>query len=448
MAEVKKRIGGCSDHCGRTSKPEDKTGMFVVEELKFLERFRGTMICAKYTPSGPQRDEMKKDSLLTKEFVTLNIASFLAQINMAIFYQLHQYLIRIGIDQEWAGFLIGVFSLAGVLMQPILSPFVNIRNARRTLAVGVCVTIAALMLYRWATSFPTLLGVRIIHGIGFITFTTAMNAILVSYIPVRRSGQAFGLISVNMLLPMAVVPALLGWLSIGPDRFVDMLTITACLMVPTALLPSLISGKNVSVKLGDGQKKVRIWQEIKQDFSDPRIPVLLFTNFLNFLAYTPVFFLFKEFAEGRGIKNPGAFFSVATAAMMAIRLVAGHLFDRLYKARMLIGTLFLVSFGYSMLVFARPATYLLFAVILGVGWSLFMPFLNALLFDCSKASARALNLNLSMVLLQLGYFVGPIIGTTILQRAGFSGVFLYCGFVTAAAACLNLFFIKSYERRR
>ena len=395
-----------------------------------------------------KRAPANKESLLSGGFVTLNVASFLAQINMAVFYQLHQYLIRIGVGLEWAGFLIGVFSLAGVAMQPVLSPFVNIRNARRTLTFGVIVTMAALLSYRWALSFPALLIVRIIHGMGFVTFVTSMNAILVSYIPVRRSGQAFGLISVNMLLPGAVVPGLLGLLKIGPERFVDVLTVTACLMVPTAILPNLVRPKDVTVKIGDGVKKIRVWQEIKQDFVDPRIPVLLFTNFLNFLAYTPVFFLFKEFAEVRGISNPGAFFSVATASMMAIRLLAGHLFDRLYKARILIGTLFLVSFGYAMLIFARPSTYLINAAIVGVGWSLFMPFLNALLFESSKASARALNLNLAMVLLQLGYFVGPIIGTAILGRSGFSGVFLYCGLVTFSGACLNLFIIRSYERRR
>jgi MFS family permease len=397
---------------------------------------------------GLKKTQVKTESLLSKGFVTLNVASFLAQINMAVFYQLHQYLIRIGVGQEWAGFLIGVFSLAGVAMQPILSPFVTIKNARRTLTIGVCVTIAALLSYRWAHSFSALLIVRVVHGIGFVTFTTSMNAILVSYIPVRRSGQAFGLISVNMLLPGAVIPGLLGILKVGPERFIDVLTVTACLMVPTAILPRLVPPKDMTVKIGVVEKKINIWHEIKQDFADPRIPVLLFTNFLNFLAYTPVFFLFKEFAEVRGISNPGAFFSVATVSMMAIRLLAGHLFDRLYKGRMLIGTLIVDSFGYAMLIFARPGTYLIYAAILGIGWSLFMPFANALLFESSKASARALNLNLAMVLLQLGYFVGPIIGTAILGQAGFSGVFLYCGLVTFSAACLNLFIIRSYERRR
>jgi predicted MFS family arabinose efflux permease len=390
---------------------------------------------------------MKRESLLSKEFVILNVASFLAQINMAVFFQLHQYLLTLPIDQRYAGFLIGVFSLSGVAMQPVLSPFVNERNARRTLVIGVFVTIGGLLMYRWATSFPSILVVRIIHGVGFITFVTAMNASLVSFIPPARSGQAFGLISINMLIPMAVVPALLGWLNLGPAHFVDVLTVTAALMVPTALLPLFVLSGRQSRGPAIDHRKRGVWSEIVEDFADPRIPVLLGTNFLAFLAYTPVFFFFKEYAEGKGIENPGTFFSVATGAMIIIRLLGGTLFDHLNKVRMLIFSLSLLSLGYALLVFAAPGVFLLLALVLGVGWSLVMPFLNALLFDCSRPSARALNLNFSMVLLQAGYFVGPIVGTLILRSAGYNAVFLYCGLMTFIGVCLNLFFAKSYVKQ-
>jgi MFS family permease len=393
-------------------------------------------------------DFTMKNPLFTKEFITLNIASFLAQINMAVFYQLHQYLTSLGFEQKAAGFLIGIFSLAGVFIQPVLSPFINVRNARKTLVIGVCTTIVALMTYRWAHSFPAMMAVRIVHGVGFVVFATAMNAIFVPFIPVTKSGQAFGLMSINMLLPMAVVPALLGWLNVGPDHFVAVLTATAILMIPTALLPILIGRSTKSLEIGDMHRSKGIWRDIISDFSDRRIPALLFTNFLNFLAYTPVFFLFKEFAEGRGIKNAGMFFSVATASMMAIRIVGGGLFDRLPKPAMLVGALCLVSCGYTMMVFTSPGTYILFAVIVGIGWSLFMPFLNAILFECSKPSARALNLNLIQVVLQAGYFVGPIIGTAILHHSGYNAVFIYCGLIMFLGACLNAIFAKSYSQGR
>jgi hypothetical protein len=132
------------------------------------------------------------------------------------------------------------------------------------------------------------------------------------------------------------VPALLGWLALGPAHFADILTITAALMVPAALLPAFVLGDSTSRGSTVGQKERSVWHEIREDFADPRIPVLLGTNFLAFLAYIPVFFFLKEYAEGRGIENPGTFFSVGTGAMIAIRLLEGTLFDHLNKAKMLI----------------------------------------------------------------------------------------------------------------
>jgi predicted MFS family arabinose efflux permease len=391
---------------------------------------------------------MKQESLLSKEFVTINAASFLAYINMAVFFQLHQYLLTLPIDPRFAGFLIGVFSLAGVFMQPLLSPFIKPRNAGRTIVTGVCMTIAALLLYRWADSFPALLVLRIFHGVGFITFVTGMNAIMVSFIPASKSGQAFGIVSVSLLLPQAVVPALLGWMGLGPAHFVDILSVTAVLMVPTAVVTLFVLKKRRPEKPGTHHTETDTWRELKENLRDTRIRALLFTNFLNFLAYTPVFFFIKEYAEGKGIANPGSFFSVATGAMIVIRLLGGVLFDRLEKGRMLVVSLGLLSIGYTLLILVTPGLFLILAFILGVAWSLFMPFLNALLFDCSRPSARALNLNLSMALLQSGYFVGPIIGGLILHEAGYGAVFLYCGSMTFIGACLNLAFLKSYKRGR
>jgi predicted MFS family arabinose efflux permease len=389
---------------------------------------------------------MKQETLFTKQFIAFNAASFLANINMAVFFQLHQYLLTLPIDPKLSGFLIGIFSLAGVFMQPLLSPFVGPRNGRRLLVVGVVGTIVALLLYRWAASFPALLAVRIFHGVAFITFVTATNALMVSFIPPSKSGQAFGVISVNILLPQAIIPALLGWMNLGPAYFVDILSATAFLMVPAALMPLFVL-KNVASRGPDAhQTEVRILDVIREDLRDARVLALLFTNFLSFLAYVPVFFYLKEYAEGRGIANPGSFFSVATGTMIAIRLLGGVLFDRLNKARMIVFAFGLLTIGYALLIFAAPGVFLLLALILGVAWSLFMPFLNALLFDCSRPAARALNLNLSMALLQSAYFVGPIVSGLILQYHGYEAVFLYCSGIAFAAFCLNLAMQRSYGR--
>jgi predicted MFS family arabinose efflux permease len=389
-----------------------------------------------------------KKSLYSKEFIVFNIVFFLAFINMAVFFHLHQYLRSIGVDDRWSGLLIGAFSFAAVFLQPIMSPFVHVANARRFLVVGLLVTIASLFSYRWAVTIPTLLAIRMIHGAGFITFVTAMNASIVALIPAERSGQAFSLISVNILLPSAVVPALLDVLGLGPQHFVDVLTAAAVLMIPAAALPALIHPDGAVSKQEKPAPRKGVFKGIGEAFRHPVIAILLVTNILVFLSYTPVFFLLKEYAQDRGIGKPGIFFTASTGTMIAIRLLGGRIFDRLNKKRMLVLSLLLLFVAYTLLVWVRPGIFLILGFIFGLGWSLYAPLLNSLLFEFSPAASRGLNLNLSMVMVQAGYLIGPTIGTFLLSGIGYSGLFIYCGLLPFFAACLVFSFIRKGKARK
>ena len=54
--------------------------------------------------------------------------------------------------------------------------------------------------------------------------------------------------------------------------------------------------------------------------------------------------------------------------------------------------------------------------LLGLGWGVVMPVLNALLFDRSRPKLRAFNTNLGLQMFQGGFFVGPLAGAVALHR--------------------------------
>jgi predicted MFS family arabinose efflux permease len=388
-----------------------------------------------------------KRSLFTTEFVIFNIVFFLAFINMAVFFHLHQYLLFLNIRGNLSGLIIGAFSLAAVIFQPLLSPLVNVRNARQFLIIGLVVTICSLVSYRWAVSVFPLVIVRIIHGAGFITFVTAMNASIVALIPANRSGQAFGLISVNVLLPSAVIPALLDNLSLGPERFTDILTVAAIIMIPAAIMPAFLpSSRSERRSHGHIGPPKGVLRELQENIKRPGILVLLLTNLLVFLAYTPIFFLLKEYAQGNGIATPGVFFTISTGTMIAVRLLGGRFFDRLNKRIAFLGSLILLSISFGFLSWTTSGFFYVLGFLFGMGFSLYAPLLNSLLFEYSHASKRGLNLNLSMSMLQAGYLIGPTIGTIVLTLVGYQGLFIYCAVMPVAAACLNYFFIPKIQR--
>jgi MFS family permease len=146
------------------------------------------------------------EKILGKEFLILNGMLFLTSITMALFFKFYQYLRFLGIDPGWYGFIIAADSLAGLFLQPVLSPLLHPGNARRWMSAGIALIILALFLYRTAVTVPWLIVVRILHGAGFIIFISAMMAMIVAYIPIQKSGQAFSFISTVRLLPYAIMP--------------------------------------------------------------------------------------------------------------------------------------------------------------------------------------------------------------------------------------------------
>ena len=79
----------------------------------------------------------------------------------------------------------------------------------------------------------------------------------------------------------------------------------------------------------------------------------------------------------------------------------------------------------------RSLILLVLAVVCGIGWGVVMPLLNALIFDLSRIEARGLNQNLGLLMLQCGFFLGPLSGGWLLPRGGYPLLF-----GTAAGALL------------
>jgi MFS family permease len=65
-------------------------------------------------------------------------------------------------------------------------------------------------------------------------------------------------------------------------------------------------------------------------------------------------------------------------------------------------------------------------LVMGLGWGVALPVLSGLVFDVSEPRMRALNTNLSMVMFQGGFSLGPLAGGALLAQWGFAVLFYAC----------------------
>ena len=364
------------------------------------------------------------DRILTREFVLLNLVVFLGFSNLALFFQLYNYLHTLPIDPTAFGLLISVFSFTALVLRPVISPFFHPGNARLWMALGATGNIIALFMYSVARTFLPLLLVRILHGAGFVVLASAMMAMVVCFIPPRRTGQAFGLISVSTLLPYAVFPPLLDPVIQVLGTFDRVLAAAGLLMV--LVFPCILGVKPPARSSAETGAPGLSRSSLRENFQEARIPLLLAITLVFFTGYTMIFFFLRGFGTRIGVANPGLFFTIATMAMIALRLFVGALFDRMNKVRLLGGMLLLVAVGYALLPFVRGELFFFgLACLLGVGWGAAMPLMNALIFEASQTRFQGLNLNMAIWMIDGGFALGPLAGNLVLAGADGSYGLLY-----------------------
>ena len=376
------------------------------------------------------------DRLFTREFLALNGVAFLTFCNMAVFFQFYVYLHTLPIGVEWYGFLIALFSITGLILRPLISPFLHTGNARLWMLLSTVAVVLSLLGYNLAKDFWSMFLVRAVHGITYVILGVALNACLVGLIPPSRSGQAFGLVTVITLLPFAVVPPILDTVTARLGGFIPVLNVAAGLMV--LVFPLSLAIKTSETKAGGtiGQRPGArdIWENLK----DRRVSILLLLMLLLYSSFTPVFFFLEGYGKKIGISNPGLFFTLSTMSEIGVRLFAGSLFDRMNKVGLIAGSLVAVGLGYLGLAYLSGAFMLYcLGIFLGLGWGVVMPVLNALMFDVSPPSLKGLNTNLGVQMFQGGFFLGPFIGGLILAHWDFRMLYFFCAIFAFASVALT-----------
>jgi len=372
-----------------------------------------------------------KARLFSFEFTGLCLLIFLSYCNISVFYSLYVYLDALGIPQSWRGLLIGASSLATMAAYLLASPFLNTRNATRVAALGIVVLLGCGAAYLTAASPLAILAVRLANGLGVALVSAAAMTLLVAVIPPTRSGQAFGLYSVAMLLPYSIVPPVFDWLSPQRLSYPQGYAAMALALAPALLVVFVLGRRAASREPAARTVRPRLREMAQNAFKRP-VSQLLAVNAMYYLSFASLFFLAKSLFQARGLAHVGVFFSIQTACMLLLRVFANRIFDVVPKIR-LIRFCYTVTGGTFVLLFFSPGQGMAYvaAVLLGLGMGVGSPSLNAFMYELSEPPFRSLNANLMMLSLQGGNFCGPILGGAAVALWGYGG-FLLVG----ATACL------------
>jgi len=380
--------------------------------------------------------------LFTFEFLGLCVVTFLAFCNVTIFYNLFNYLETLGIPADMRGLVIGSYSLTAMVLYLLASPLLTAANAPRTILLGIVVVALCGMSYLFVHSLWGLLGLRMVNGFGQFLMGAGAMTLLVSVIPKEKSGQAFAIYSVAILLPFGAMPAVMDALAFfipTPPHGYAGATIT---MIPAAWIVLHIRRRRREQSDTVVRKHLPTWSDIRANVTQLPVALLLLLNTIYIINWSSMFYLIKGFSDKLGIINVGTFFTVQTGLMIVLRLFAGRLFDAFDKARMVVATFAVIAIGHLALdnlpgAWAIP----LVALIFGVGMGMGQPIIHGLMFEVSSPSFRPLNANLILCATQAAFFLGPVLGGAVVVRWDYHGYFLFSIGLALAAVSIGILLV-------
>lgn len=320
--------------------------------------------------------------LKNRNLLLLFVASGLFFFNeVMLLPTLPLYLSGLGYSNLALGSVLGSFALGVLAMRPIAGLVTDHKSRKLSLIIGLAVFIIAPPLYLLSDSFVYLLCVRFFHGIGITFFTTASPALVTDIASPKHRGEILGHMSIGSIFSMALAP--IAGVAIF-TRFGMPCLLAVCSLVGIGGLLMIVfihEPHRTPAELSPITYKEAIFTRI--------VIVASVVVFIEAQIYGGFFTFLPLFLENVGVQKIGLFFMVSSCTMIIGRLSFARLTDVYGRGPMFFYSFLIIIASVVMIVQIDSVTILIVAALLyGIGSTICMPALTALIADSSDAQAR------------------------------------------------------------
>jgi MFS family permease len=329
---------------------------------------------------------------------------------------------ELGGGDVWVGVVSGAFALTGIVCRPLAGQMADHRGRKPTVMTGAMLAAIAGVLLFVPAGIPGLIVSRLFLGAGEGTVFTAGSAWNVDLAPPERRGRMIGLYGI----------AIWTGLTLGPPIGVALQDLGGYELVWAFAAGAPLLGAAIATRLPEteaaGDERSRgslISREAIGPGGTFALSVVGFAAAAAFLVLS---------LDEKGIGSGATVFSVLAGTVVATRLVAGGLPDRIGAARCALGAALVEAAGLLMLGTAQSlGVALVGAVAMGAAFSLLFPSLSLIAVNRVVPERRGAAMGTFTACFDLGMLAGsPAVGLAA-ALAGYPAAF----YVAAAAALVS-----------
>jgi MFS family permease len=379
--------------------------------------------------------EETRPRLLTPAFVALGVASlaFFTAGGLVLPVAPRFAKFALGADAIGVGVALGTFSVAALLLRPIVG-WSSDRFGRKPLLVGgSLLTVAALGLHLVATDIAVFIVARALLGAGEGFFLVASLAAVSDIAPEARRGEAISFFTLTLYLGLAIGPPIAEAIfPIGSYQAVWLAALAVALVA--AVLTLLVPESAPAIRArgaGDAGKRPR-GRLIHPAGLFPGLVILLgLFGMAGFLSYLPLY------TPSVGMTGAGLPLTVYALIVVVLRIVGATWPDRFGAARLSGAALALSAVGLA-LIGLVPTTIGLMAgtVVFAIGVAFTMPAILSLAVSRVPPEERGSVVGTTTVFLDVVFGFAPVILGAVADASSYGTTFLVSAALAAAASLL------------
>jgi len=171
------------------------------------------------TLTAAVRRRLRERTSLPRDVLVLGLIAFCVAVGFGVLVPVLPVFARsFGVGNTAVGAVISVFALMRLAVSPFCGRLIGWFGERTVLAVGIFIVAASSGLAGAAQSYPQLLALRGVGGIGSAMFTVSAMSLLLGSVPPQLRGRAAGFFQGGFLLGGMTGPAIGGLLALVSIR--------------------------------------------------------------------------------------------------------------------------------------------------------------------------------------------------------------------------------------
>jgi MFS family permease len=365
---------------------------------------------------------------------------FIGSLNGFVLLPLH--IERLGGTEVEIGLVMGVYSGVGILVQPLLGPWIDALGRKPFMLLGASCLAVSAALAALAPAVPALALVRVLQGVGFSAFFVANFSYVIDLVPPAQRGWALGLYGVSGLASTAITP-LVGELIVRRFGFPVLFLVMSAVAVVAVVL---VLGVREPPRADVLPTRALAWaREGLDDVFQRHMAITLFFG----LGAGTLFAFLPTYAENLGVRTLALFYTAYAGAAMFVRIVGGRAIDTRGRRAVIVPSMFVQAIAPALLaglaaalgrVPTLPAVpVLIVAGLLSGGAHGFLyPGLAALVADQAPESRRAAAVGVFSAIWLVGQTAGAFLFGYVTHALGYGLMWTLLSAVLALGALLSL----------